>query len=297
MKYPLSFDPPLSKKQIADLLKTLENGTIEWTRKGGERNILERCLNDCVYCYARNMAHRSKRVPFSEWGENPIVCLERCHIPKRIHNHIENKWDFMFPTASDIFPNTEKIKYYDYYLLKFKEILEKGYTLLITTKPRIEVIKNLCHDLEPYKKNIAFRFTITSVNDNILNALERKASSFEERLESLSLAHDLGFNTTISIEPLLDPTPFELIDRVKPYLSKLDIQRDIGSIWVGLFKTKYTPKWFIEKYNLQTIYKEIKQSQSFKNVYEWYSELISVPFIRMKESVKKLMLRNNIRIF
>jgi len=270
------------------LLKTLKMGTREWCTQ--EINICRGCLNDCVYCYARNMAYRMKRIPeFSVWNEMTVNSIDEMKIP--LLQVKKGIWDFMFQSTSDIFnENIEPA------LRILKQILLKHQTVLITTKPRLNIIQRLCAELHEYKDLIAFRFTIGSIDSQWIKVWERNASSFEERLSAMEFAYTHDFRTTVSAEPLLDADPSLLIAKLQPFLSPLDRTLDLGTIWLGLMKTKYIPKKNIVQYGLTKAIQQIKAQQTFPKVFQWYSRYFDVPFIRMKESVKKLMIKNNIKV-
>ncbi|KKK65407.1 hypothetical protein LCGC14_2974430, partial [marine sediment metagenome] len=71
---------------------------------------------------------------------------------------------------------------------------------------------------------IQFRFTITSIDNNLLSFWEPNAPLFEERLESLIHSFEKGYKTSISVEPFLDLDPFLLIDELAPFVTE--------SIWI-----------------------------------------------------------------
>ncbi len=67
------------------------------------------------------------------------------------------------------------------------------------------------------------------------------APKFELRLESAEIAQEYVFNISFSAELLLDELPYELVRALEPFLSKVDYDKDIGTIWIGLLKIKYIP--------------------------------------------------------
>ena len=132
-----------------------------------------------------------------------------------------------------IYENGGYMHVYELCAWKFEEMLKAGNSLLITTKPKFEIIEYLCDYLEEYKKQIQFRFTITSINDSILKYWEGGAPRFGDRLASLVHAFSRGYKTSISIEPYLDKNPMYLINILAPYVS--------GSIWLGIMTGKIYP--------------------------------------------------------
>jgi hypothetical protein len=135
-------------------------------------------------------------------------------------NYKKRKGRIMFPTSHDI---TEENL--DNCLIVLKKLIRSKNNILITTKPRLSCVKKICEEFSDIKSLIQFRFTITSVNNDLLNFWEPGASSFKERIRSLKLAFEQGYKTSVSIEPFLDEDPFVLIDILAPYITE--------SIWIG----------------------------------------------------------------
>ena len=105
----------------------------------------------------------------------------------------------------------------------------------------------------------------------------------------------MGFSTTVSAEPLLDLEPYELIKAVEPYLSPLNYENDIGTIWIGLLKKQYIP-YEIRKGKLKIYLDLLKSSLNFEHVYTYYEALYDNKRLKWKESVIKLMIQNNIKV-
>jgi len=158
------------------LTKTL--GTKEWAVKNV--NFSVGCENNCKYCYAKAMAYRFGRIKNREEWE---YMRNKPEMAKKRFKKVEG-W-IMSPSSHDI---TEKNV--DLAIDVFRNILIAGNKLLIVTKPRFECIKKICVSLDPYRKQILFRFTIGSNNTLTLRYWETNASGFEERLASLRFAHD-----------------------------------------------------------------------------------------------------------
>ena len=106
-----------------------------------------------------------------------------------------------------------------------EKLVKAGNELLIVSKPHIECIRPICRALEGFKDRVLFRFTIGSTQNDVLRWWEPGAPPFEERLESLRLAHSEGFATSVSGEPMLDGQPQRLVEAVDPYVS--------DSVWLG----------------------------------------------------------------
>jgi len=73
----------------------------------------------------------------------------------------------MFPTSHDI--TEESI---DNCLIILEKLFKSGNNVLITSKPQFICIKRICEKFEKYKNLIQFRFTITSINNDLLEFWE-----------------------------------------------------------------------------------------------------------------------------
>ena len=184
----------------------------------------------------------------------------------------------MYPTTHDITP-----QYLDKHAIIISRLLETGNTLLIVSKPHLECIERLCREFEEYKNQIVFRFTIGSTNNEVLKFWEPGAPSFEERLLSLIHAHQNGFETSVSIEPMLEGNLDELIASVEPYVT--------DTIWLGKInrlKSTLAINGFKQPEILARADALIK-SQNDEAIKQIYNRYKDNPKIRFKESIKKVV--------
>ena len=128
----------------------------------------------------------------------------------------------MFPSSHDIV-DTPEVKEACFTVIE--KLLNSGNELLITSKPSLSITKEIIEEFHDYKEQIQFRFTITSTENALLSFWEQNAPPYEERLESLRLAFDESFKTSVSIEPFLDEHPWNLVYELDPYITE--------SIWIG----------------------------------------------------------------
>ena len=194
------------------MTKKITLGTKEWA--DSNVNCYSGCSNDCRYCYAKKMAIRFKRKTEENWK---IMELNEKIIKK---GFLKRKGRLMFPTSHDI--TNESI---DNCLIILQKLFESKNNVLITTKPKLDYIKRISGKFKKYKDQMQFRFTITSLNDELLEFWEPRAPLFEERFKSLKYAYAQGFKTSVSIEPFLDKDPFVLLNKLLPYITE--------SIWIG----------------------------------------------------------------
>lgn len=146
--------------------------------------------------------------------------------------------------------------------------------LLITSKPRPQIIKTIIEKFNSYKLQIQFRFTITSKDDSLSSFWEPNAPPFIQRLTALKLAFREGFKTSVSMEPFLDYEPHELVNILLPYVTE--------SIWIG-------PMNYISRNNIakEAVYKyeEIRKNYEIEHLRKIYEDLRNIPKIRFKDSM------------
>ena len=189
------------------------SGTREWATHN--INCITGCSHNCRYCYARAMAVQYGRATLESW---PVEKLRPAEVRKRRHYRSGRT---MFPTTHDITPEHQEacIEVIDH-------ILTAQNWVLIVTKPHLKVIETICKTFFFQRARILFRFTIGSTDDSILSYWEPGAPPYAERLASLKHAHSAGYETSVSIEPMLDaPGLDRLITDIRPLIT--------DSIWIG----------------------------------------------------------------
>ena len=174
-------------------------GYKEWTASAV--NCCTGCSNNCRYCYAKGMAIRFKRLTAEEW---PIERVRQKDVDRRQRLCAGR---IMFPSSHDITPGN-----FEACMSVLDKLIGAGNEVLIVSKPRYDIIREVCLEFREDRDKILFRFTIGAMNDEILNFWEPGAPSFEDRLDSLAYAFDSGYKTSVSIEPMLDSeNVFELV--------------------------------------------------------------------------------------
>lgn len=246
-------------------------GTKEWANSNV--NCYLGCSHDCVYCYAKKMAIRFKRKTEKNWK---LMVPNHKNIRK---GYRKRNGRIMFPTSHDITP-----KALDNCVLVLRKLLQAKNNVLITTKPNLTCISTICDEFESYKNQIQFRFTITSYNDELLKYWEPGAPAFKERVQSLMLAYNKGFKTSVSIEPFLDNNPFELIEVLHPYVTE--------SIWIGKMNyMRSIGKIQEERRNCNPI-EDIYSLKNLKRI-TLKSEKYNKVKINIKDSINYEIMRHN----
>lgn len=245
-------------------------GTREWATKNA--NFISGCIHDCKYCYAKEMAIRFKRKTPDNWTEEEVNTKQLNKRFKKTDGYI------MFPSSHDISP--ENLKHSITFL---GNLLKADNNILIVTKPHMEVVSEICSKFISYKKNILFRFSIGSSNTDTLKFWEPNAPSFEERLNSLKHAFDLGFKTSVSCEPVLDINTEELVAELLPFVT--------DAIWIGKPNSllrRIKMNGFNDRETLRKA-KELNENLSDSWVIGIYECFKDNPKIKWKESIKKIV--------
>ena len=189
------------------------SGTKEWA--ACNVNIQQGCEHGCLYCYAHGNAGRFKQASAKSWTtpSRNLAAITRAY--KKKHEK-----PVMFPSTHDI----TEANLADC-LVVLKKLLGAGNQVLIVSKPHLNCVKTLCRELETYKDQILFRFTIGSADDAVLTFWEPHAPPYRERINSLKWAFKQGYKTSVSCEPMLDGDIQRVIDDARPFVT--------DAIWLG----------------------------------------------------------------
>jgi DNA repair photolyase len=216
------------------------------------------------------MATRFKQVTASEWP------LERIRSKDVSKNHKKYDGQVMFPSSHDITP-----KNLDACLTVLKNLLDAGNRMLVVSKPHTECIKEFCEMFKPYKRRILLRFSIGACDDKILSYWEPNAPGYDERKKCLIYAHEAGFQTSVSVEPMLDSANIDtLISELMPYVT--------NAIWIGTmnhlgrFGKDADPE-------LQKAIENIRRGQTDQAIKLIYSRYKNNPQIKWKKEIKKIV--------
>jgi len=257
--------------------KKITSGTKQYA--GSNVNAFNGCSNGCTYCYAMKMALRFERIAsYQEWLE---MKPNKRAIEKKYGRRKER---IMFPTSHDITPET-----YHACIGVLKKLLNAGNEVLITTKPNLIVITKMMRDLDGYKAQIQFLFTITSMDSTLLAFFEPHAPPFKERMLALSLAFICGFRTNVSIEPNLERDPFLLIKKVAPCVT--------DNIWFGIMtqisRTILPGEIFYYNY--------IREINEIENILKIFHSFKYLPVeirekIRIKDTIQNLFERKGLEV-
>lgn len=200
----------------------MTSGTREWCKYN--KNCQKGCEYNCPYCYAKGMAIRFERIDNKDDWKLPVINQKAIN-----KNYGKYNGCIMFPSTHDITPNNVNDC-----LIVLKKLLEKGNELLIVSKPSISVFKKIRKHLSKYKRQITFRFTITTMDVRTQKIFEPNAPSPQERIKVLMDADEDGWRTTVSIEPYLD-----YYRQLKVLIQT--VMLNASEIWLGPMNKKYCP--------------------------------------------------------
>lgn len=250
------------------------SGTKEWAV--ANVNNTKGCVHGCHYCYARSRAMRFKQIErVEDWTTMEVRTVR----PRKLY-----PGTVMFPTTHDIVEqNLEAC------IETLTSLLKVGNHVLIVSKPHAEVIEKLLPALAEWKDHILFRFTIGTLEPGVIALWEPGAPHPMNRLTALIKATKAGFLTSISMEPMLHPTT--AANDARFLYNTIRMNTPLGepdprqTVWLGRMnqisrRVVGVPKEVIEK---------LDHDQRVAVIWEIYNDLKMEPWVRWKESIKKIV--------
>ncbi len=171
------------------------------------------CSHGCLYCYAFSQQFKFKKVrSYEEWLK-----------PKLVENCIDI-------IKNDLLTKKNKVKYVqlsfmtDPFMYGYNDVKEKTLEIIrLLNKENIRVVTLtkgiLPLELAQLSKKNEYGITIVSLDENYREKYEPYTAKFEQRLQSLKILHDKGFNTWISMEPY--PTPNMIEQNIYEVLQRI----------------------------------------------------------------------------
>jgi DNA repair photolyase len=243
-------------------------GTREWATK--TVNCCTGCSHDCVYCYGKGMALRFGQVTEGQW------CSETIRQHDVIRKHPKYQGRVMFPSSHDITPGNQAAC-----MIVLEKLLKVGNEVLIVSKPHLDCIQAICQQYKMYKRQILFRFTIGACDNSVLSFWEPGAPAYGERMASLQYAYENGFQTSVSVEPMLDSANIDrLIAEVLPYVTE--------TIWIGKMNHLGRLAKNAEA-KLQSALRQLGAGQTDVIIRSIYERHKGNPLIQWKASIKKVV--------
>lgn len=249
------------------------DGVYEWA--DFSYNIGTGCSNGCRYCYAcgiaMEMARKDSKVfRRSDWPRDNVK-LWKANI------HQSEDGILMFPSMHDITP-----AYLPTYIRALRNILNAGTRVVVVTKPRLECVSTICDQFQDHKDNMLFRMTITGLDEDLARFWEPGAPLPEERLTALRLAFDSGYQTSVSVEPMIDSVDrtVELYHTVLPYLTE--------DIYFGKMNEVDRRVEMADQSSRDAV-RLIREQQSDANISRFYQQLRGADKVEWKDSIRKIV--------
>lgn len=214
------------------------------------------CTHACVYCYARFMKRFSPHAKgewgtFVHWKSNVLDLL-----PKEIKKVQANNGNVLFGSVTDCYqPIEKKLK-----LTRSSLEIFQNSRIPVSILTKSSLIQR---DFDILTKNIECEvgLSIGVMNDMVAKILEPHASSIEERIETLKMAHKAGIKTYAFIGPI---HPFftdiaQIFEKIYPYTDS--VMAEIINLRCGNWENV---KFALEKLKINPLeYKNIATSESF----------------------------------
>jgi hypothetical protein len=252
------------------------SGTREWSEHS--INVSSGCANGCLYCYAKEAAIRYGRKTPADWTTELIktAALQK--------GYSKRKGRIMLPTTHDITPATLRPV-----ITVAVKLVQAGNEVLIVSKPDPDMIEELCGELtyvDNARQLVTFRFSIGSYLDETLRYWEPNAPCFVNRLATLVACFRDGWQTSVSMEPMLERRErmVELVHMLSPVVT--------DTIWLGKMN-KARSRLQINGVNfdaglLQRL-DALEMAQADGEIGLLHKTLQHHPLVRWKESIKKVV--------
>lgn len=253
-----------------------KTGTKEWAETNV--NIQLGCEHGCRYCYARyNAVKRHKWCTAKQWLD-PVIVQS-----KVTRSFLKRSGIVMYPSTHDVtmLNRSESI-------CVLGNLLDAGNRVLLVSKPNMVCIDDICRTFQEYRKQLSFRFTIGSMNDEVLSFWEPNAPDFQERLGCLRHAYKNGYRTSVSCEPFLDCDVNQitgLYAMCKPFIT--------DSFWIGKLRhfNRRVNMTGVTSEQEERFVKPLKDAQSDEMIWEIYANphLHLEQLVRWKDSIREVI--------
>jgi DNA repair photolyase len=182
----------------------------------------------------------------------------------------------MFPSSHDITPTNLNAC-----LIVLEKLLKVGNQVLIVSKPHLNCIKAICQKFGDSRDQILFRFTIGACDNCVLSNWEPGAPAYAERKTSLQFAYENGFQTSVSVEPMLDSANIDrLVADLEPFVT--------DSIWIG--KMNHLGRLLKNAdAGLRAALQHVEAGQTDDIIQAIYQRHKGNPQIRWKQSIRKVV--------
>lgn len=262
-----------------------KTGTREWS--DSSVNCCQGCAHGCIYCYARSVALQYKRIATgADWT------TERINAKAVSKGYRKLKGIVMFPTTHDITKQT-----LGPCIQVLTKLLKSGNDVLIVSKPDPDIFTTVRCELEEWKAQVLFRFSIGTLDAERSVFWEPGAPKPADRLSALTEAYLSGWKTSVSMEPLLTPwTAERMVQTMAPYVT--------DKIWIGILNKPWRRcKWALKTpgvagYNdfLHANIEEVERWQTDEKIMGIYAMLKDNPKVAWKDTYKEVLRRRGVAV-
>ena len=227
------------------------------------------CPHACKYCYASFMKRFTNHP--EPWGE--FIDIKRCNTPLNLKK-LENKRVFL-SSVTDCYNSFEK----EYEITRsiLKELVKVNCKLNISTKSSL-ILRDL--DILKQMKDLEVSISINTIDESFKNDID-KASSIEDRLNTLKTLKESGIRTILFMSPI-----FPYITDFKSIIEK---------------SSSYVDEYWFENLNLRVPYKTTILDYIKKNYPEYYSNYVDIYlkndgtyWINLAREIDEYCIANNI---
>jgi DNA repair photolyase len=213
------------------------------------------CVHACKYCYATFMKRFTGHI--EPWGSFADVKINAPEILRRQLKRAK-RGKVMLSSVTDPYQPVEA-KYR--IARKCLEVLALyQFPVDILTKSPL-VVRDI--DIISDLKDAEVGLTITTDDDRIRKIFEPAAPSIPARIEALKKLHKAGIHTYVFIGPILPMNPESLARQIKPYVSRILIDRmNYANKTKVLYKKHKIEKWLDEEFTEKVI---SRLTKSFKD--------------------------------
>ena len=196
------------------------------------------CSHGCKYCYASFMKRFTGHT--EDWGT--FIDVKRCD--KKINLNKISKKSVFLSSVTDCYNQLEEKYKLTRHILE--QIVNSDCYLSISAKSKL-ILRDI--DLLKQIKNLSVSMSINTLDENFRNDMD-KASTIEERLNTLKELHDNGIYTVLFMSPIF---PYitewkEIIEKSKNYVDEywfenLNLRGQYKTYIMNYIKNKY-PKYY-----------------------------------------------------
>jgi hypothetical protein len=234
-------------------------------------NIANGCSHNCRYCVQRQNGVRHGDQPSRAAWSNERLRDRRPSMRKF-------EGPVMFPSAHDITPPLLGPA-----IAAIQDLLAMDNEVLIVSKPHMKCITEICKALRGFEQQILFRFTIGTFDKELAKFWEPGAPDPSEREACLEHAQNHGFQTSVSMEPMLAGSE----DAIKTCHRLLPLVTE--TIWLGKMNRKAV---FGAEVGVKIASRHIRDLQSDDAILELVSRLGGEPKVRWKDSIREVIRRH-----